>query len=37
MAVNYSILADVELNTSTVQKQLNNLKVNFGTGNAKKN
>ena len=36
MAVNYSILADVELNTSTVQKQLNNLKVNFGTGNAKK-
>lgn len=36
MAVNYSILADVELNTSTVQKQLNNLKVNFGIGNAKK-
>lgn len=41
MAVNYSILADVELNTSKVQQQLNqnlkNLKVNLNTKDATKN
>lgn len=36
MAVNYSILADVELNTSTIQKQLDNLKINLGTENSTK-
>lgn len=38
MAVNYSILADVELNTSKIQQQLNqnlkNLKVNLNTTDA---
>ena len=38
---NYSILVDVELQTKTVQKQLNeatkNLKISFDTKNAKDN
>ena len=39
MAINYSILADVELNTTNIQKQLNNaakdLKVSFNTKKVK--
>lgn len=39
MAVNYSILADVELNTNNIQKQLNNaakdLKLSFDTKKVK--
>lgn len=40
MAVNYSILADVELNTKDIQKKLNdatkNAKLNLDTKDAKK-